>query len=209
MVQQEKQKEKGSKTFSFQPTTPDTEDPELERMVSRARLTTTALFYDRDKNEGLTEIGPTTQPAVKEGSKTQMKGQTKTESNKRKSAIVTGIPQWSKKSLRQHARKVKENLTLLQQGKEKEADVFIRNNTKQRDGRSIVGGMLQEHLQKIANITLQQTPSKAMELLEAEPQNSEKEKTQDHMKEEPTMSQIEEIRGKRCQAMPEVDVQTV
>ena len=133
------------------------------------------------------------QPAVKEGSKTETKGQTKTESNKRKSAIVTGIPQWSKKSLRQHVRKVKENLTLLKQEKEEEAEVFVRNNTRQRDGKRMVAGMLQEHLQKIANATLEQTPSQAMELLEAEPQNSEKESTQDHMKEEPTMSQIEEI----------------
>ena len=126
-------------------------------------------------------------PAIKNGSKTQTKRQAKTES------IVAGIPQWSKKSLRQHARKVKENLTLLQQGKEEEAEVFVRNNTRQRDRKSMVAGMLQEHLQKIANVTLERTPSQATELLEAEPQNSEKEKTQDLMKEEPTMSQIEEI----------------
>ena len=175
-------------------------------MVNRARLTTTAQFYDKDKNNGLTEIGPTTQPAAKEGSKTQKEGQTKTESNKRKSAIVTGIPQWSKKSLRQHARKVKENLTLLQQGQEEEAEVFIGNNTRQRDGRSMVAGMLQEHLQKIANVTLQQTPSQAMELLEAESQSSETKETQEPAREEPTINQTEEIRGKRYQAMPEVDV---
>ena len=64
-----------------------------------------------------------------------------------------------------------QNLTLLQQGKEEEAEVFIGNNTRQRDGKSMVAGMLQEHLQKIANVTLEQTPSQATELLEAEPQN--------------------------------------
>ena len=119
-------------------------------MVSQARLTTRAQFYDRDKNDGLTEIGPTTQPAAKEGSKTQKEGQSKTESNKRKSTIVTGILQWSKKSLRQHVRKIKENLTLLQQGKEDEAEVFVGNNAKHREGTNMVAGMLQEHLQKIA-----------------------------------------------------------
>ena len=63
-------------------------------------------------------------------------------------------PPWSKKSLTQHARKVKETLMLLQQGKDKEAEVFIGNNTKQRNGKGMVAGMLQEHLQKIVNITL-------------------------------------------------------
>ena len=98
---------------------------------------------------------------------------------------------------------------MLQQGKEEEAEVFVGNNTRQRDGKSMVAGMLQEHLQKIANVTLEQTPSQATELLEAEPQNSEKENTQDLMNEEPNISQIEEIRGKRYQAMPEVDVQII
>ena len=64
-----------------------------------------AQFYDRDKNEGLTEIGPTMLPAIKNGLKTQRKGQARTES------IVADIPWWSKKSLRRHARKVKKNLT--------------------------------------------------------------------------------------------------
>ena len=98
---------------------------------------------------------------------------------------------------------------MLQQGKEEEAEEFVGNNTRQRDRKSMVAGMLQEHLQKIANITLERTPSQATELLEAEPQNSEKEKTQDHMKEELTVSQIEEIRGKRYQTMPEVEVRMV
>ena len=73
----------------------------------------------------------------------------------------------------------------------------------------MVAGMLQEHLQKMANVTLERTPSQATELLEVEPQNSEKEKTPALTEEEPTMSQIEEIRGKRYQAMPEMDVRIV
>ena len=79
--------------MSFQSTT-DTEDLELERMVSQARLMTTAQFYGRDKNKGLTELGPTVLPAIKDGPKTLRKGQARTES------IVADIPQWSKKSLR-------------------------------------------------------------------------------------------------------------
>ena len=98
---------------------------------------------------------------------------------------------------------------MLQQGKEEEAEVFVGNNTRQRDGKSMVAGMLQEHLQKMVNVTLERSPSQATELLEVEPQNSEKEKTPALMKEEPTMSQIEEIRGKHYQAMPEMDVRVV
>ena len=64
------------------------------------------------------------------------------------------IPPWSKKSLTQHVRKVKETLTLLQQGKDEEAEVFVGNNTKQRNGKDMVTGMLQEHLQKISNVML-------------------------------------------------------
>ena len=51
--------------------------------------------------------------------------------------------------------------------------------------------MLQEHLQKIANITLERTPSQAMELMEAESGNAEKRIDQDHTREEPTLNQIE------------------
>ena len=98
---------------------------------------------------------------------------------------------------------------MLQQGKEEEAEVLVGNNTRQRDGKSMVAGMLQEHLQKIANVTLERTPSQATELLEVEPQNSEKEKMPALMKEAPTMSQIEEIRGRCYQAMPEMDVRVV
>ena len=73
----------------------------------------------------------------------------------------------------------------------------------------MVAGMLQEHLQKIANITLERTPSQAMELLEAEPVNTEKKKDQDHTREEPTTNQIEDDQRKRYREMPEVDVRMV
>ena len=119
------------------------------------------------------------------------------------------IPLWSKKSLTQHARKVKETLTLLQQGKDEEAEVFVGNNTKQRNGKGMVARMLQEHLQKIVNIMLRQTPSQATELLEAESQSLETKEAQEPVTEEPTINHTEEIRGKRYQAMPEVDIRTV
>ena len=96
----------------------------------------------------LTKIGPTTPLAAKQkGSKSQKKEQTETEpakgpQPKKIHTTASSIPQWSKKSLKQHVRKVKENLTLLQQGKEEEAEVFVGYNTRQRDGLK----MLQEHL---------------------------------------------------------------
>ena len=132
-----------------------------------------------------TEIGPTCLPAVKARSKTRKRGQPKTE------PIVEEIPPWSKKSLTQHARKVKETLTLLQQGKDEEAEVFVGNNTKQRNGKGMVAGMLQEHLQKIVNVRLQQTPSQATELLDAESQSSETKETQEPVTEEPTINHTE------------------
>ena len=57
--------------------------------------------------------------------------------------------------------------------------------------------MLQEHLEKIANITLERTPSQATELLEAEPVNSEKKTDQDNTREEQTTNQIEDNQRKR------------
>ena len=84
--------------------------------------------------------------------------------------IMEEIPPWSKNSLTQHAGKVKETLTLLQQGKE-EAEIFIGNNTKERNGKEMVAGMLHEHLQKISNVSLRWTPSQATELLDTGEQN--------------------------------------
>ena len=78
-----------------------------------------AQFYVKDKNDGLSEIGPTKQPAAKrKGSRSQKERQAETEPAKEqltKKTRTTGpsIPPWSKKSLKQHVRKVMENLTLL------------------------------------------------------------------------------------------------
>ena len=135
LVQQENQRRKRVKEMSSQLTLSDPEDLELERMVDWARLTTTAQFYVKNKNNGLKEIGPTTPLVAKQkGWKSQKKEQLEIEQAKgpppkKICTTVSSIPQWSKKSLKQHVRKVKENLTLLQQGKEEEAEVFVRNNT--------------------------------------------------------------------------------
>ena len=84
--------------------------------------------------------------------------------------IMEEIQPWSKNLLTRHAGKVKETLTLLQQGKE-EVKIFVGNNTKERNGKEMVAGMLQEHLQKIVKVSLKWTPSQATELLDTEPQN--------------------------------------
>ena len=70
----------------------------------------------------------------------------------------------------------------------------------------MVAGMLQEHLQKIVNVSLKQTPSQATELLDTEPQNLQTKEQQESTEEEPTINHTEEIKGKRYQAMPKVDV---
>ena len=135
-----------------------------------------------------------------------MKPKTKKESPKIE-PIVGDIPPWSKRSLKQYAGKVKETLTLLQQRKE-EAKIFS-NNTKERNGKDIVSRMLQEHLQKIANVSLKRTPSQATELLDTEPQDLQTKEHQDSVEKEPTMNHTEEIKGWRYQAVPEVDVRTI
>ena len=73
----------------------------------------------------------------------------------------------------------------------------------------MVTRMLQEHLQKIVNVSLKRTPSQATELLDTEPQNLQTKEQQESTEEEPTINHTEEIKGKRYQAMPKVDVRTV
>ena len=99
-------------------------------------------------------------------------------------------------------------LTLLQQGKDK-AEIFVRNNTREKNGKNLVTGMLQEHLQKIGNVTLRQTPSQAMELLDTEPKNLQTKEQQEETEKGSTMNHTEEVKGKRYQLMPEVDVRTI
>ena len=120
--------------------------------------------------------------------------------------MVSNIPQLSKKSLKQHVKKIEENLTLIKQGREEEVEVFVGNNTRQRDGLNMVSGMLQEHLQKIANITLERTPSQATELLGTKLVNPERNADQEDTGEEPAANQIEDDQRKRYLEMPEVHV---
>ena len=61
-------------------------------------------------------------------------------------------------------KKIEENLEPLQQGKEEEGEVFVGNNTRQ-SSLNMVSRMLEEHLKKVANITLERKPSQATELL--------------------------------------------
>ena len=73
----------------------------------------------------------------------------------KKTLIVwSNIPHWSRESLDQHVKKVEENLQLIQQGKEKDAEVFVRNNMHQRDGLNMVSEILEGQLQKVTNIAL-------------------------------------------------------
>ena len=76
--------------------------------------------------------------------------------------------------MERHAKKVEENLALIQQGKEEDAEVFVRNNTRQRDGLNMVSKMLEGHLQKVVNIALKRVPSQATELLGTELVNTGK-----------------------------------
>ena len=73
----------------------------------------------------------------------------------------------------------------------------------------MVARMLQEHLQKIVNVSLKWTPSQATELLDTEPQSLQTKEQQESTEEEPTIKHMEEIKGKHYQAMPKVDVRTV
>ena len=69
--------------------------------------------------------------------------------------------------------------------------------------------MLQEHLQKIGNIPLRQTPSQATELLDTEPQKLQTKEQQEETKKGSTMNHAEEVKGKCYQPMPEVYVRTI
>ena len=64
--------------MTFQPMLSESEDREVERMVSRVRIMTTAQFYDRDKKEGLTEIRAVKEPPAK-----------------KMHITLSNIPQWS------------------------------------------------------------------------------------------------------------------
>ena len=59
----------------------------------------------------------------------------------------------------QYGKKGGRNLELIKQGKGKDAEVFVGNNRCQRNGINMVSCMLEEHLKKVANITLKPVPS--------------------------------------------------
>merc|ERR1711873_316572 len=73
VIQQEKLKGKETEETSGQTSRQEEEDTELERQVNRAKLTTTAQFYDKDEKAGLTEIGPTGPPTMKGRPKNKQK----------------------------------------------------------------------------------------------------------------------------------------
>ena len=138
-------------------------------MIDWARIKAAAQFYNKNWKEGLTEI------------------ETAAEHLAKKTCIISSdIPQWSKKSLEQHVKKVEENLELLQWGKEEDAEVFIGNSTSQRDSLNMVSRMLKEHLKKVANITLERVPSQAKELLGMAVVNMKETANKDNTEMEPT-----------------------
>ena len=63
---------------------------------------------------------------------------------------------------------MEENLDLLQQGKENEVEVFVGNNTPQRNGLHMVSKMLKEQVKKEVDVTLKRRLSHATELLGTE-----------------------------------------
>ena len=170
----------------------------MERLVDQARLTTAAQFYDRNEKAGLIEINPAGGNELKR-SKTARSGTRPKPEN---------ISPWSKESVERHAEKIRETLTLLQQGRD-DAEIFVGNNTRERNGKELISTMLQEHLQKLNKISLKRTPSQATGLLDSGSQNSETKEQQEETEGGQTMNHTEEIRGKRYQAMPEVNVRAV
>ena len=170
----------------------------MERLVDRARLATAAQFYDKNEKAGLIEIKPIGESKIRTPKATKAGIRPKPEN----------IPPWSQDLIEKHAGKVKETLTLIRQGKD-EAEIFVGNNTKERNGKELITGMLQEHLQKLNKVSLKRTSSQATELLDSKPQKTAVEEVQRSAKEGQTMNHTEEIQGRRYQAMPDVDVRTV
>ena len=91
---------------------------------------------------------------------------------------------------------MEEKLDLLQQGKENEAEVFVGNNTHQRNSLNMVSKMLEEHLKKVANITLERRLSQATELLGTEVVTEKEAAGAASPDEEPSHNQMEQKLGK-------------
>ena len=86
-------------------------------------------------------------------------------------------------------------MDLLQQGKDNEAEVFMGNNTRQRNGLDMVSKMLKEHLKKVANVTLERRPSQATELLGTEVVTEKEVASAASPGKEPSLNQVEPKSG--------------
>ena len=109
-------------------------------MVDRTKLVTAAQYYAKDGNEGLVEIG----------------GERDKAPRARKAGPepkLGSIPPWSKQSMETNADEVKKTPELIQQGKE-EAEMFVGNNTRERNGKARIETMLQEYLQKLDKVIM-------------------------------------------------------
>ena len=67
---------------------------------------------------------------------------------------------------------------------------------RQRNGANMVSEMLESHLQKIANITLERTSSQATELLGTKLKKTDETPDKGDAKEEPAVNQMETEQGK-------------
>ena len=74
--------------------------------------------------------------------------------------------------------------------------MFIGNNTRQGSSLNIVSRMLEEHLKKVANITLERRPSQATELLGTEVVTGKEAAGMDSLDGEPSHNQMENEQGK-------------
>ena len=87
--------------------------------------------------------------------------------------------------------------------------MFIRNSTRQRDGLNMVSRVLEEHLKKVANITLERVPSQAKELLGMAVVNTKETANKDNTEMEPTNNQMENKQEKQYQEMLTIPVRLV
>ena len=140
----------------FQLALPSSEDQDRELRENQASITVAAKLYNQNEKKGLTEIKTEAKPPAKKTLGTW-----------------SDIPHWSKKALDQHGKKKGRNLERIQQEEEKDADVFIRYNTWQRNDLNVARHMVEKHLRRAVDINPERVPSPAIELLETELVNTE------------------------------------
>ena len=102
-----------------------------------------------------------------------------------------------------NAGEVKKTLTLIQQENE-EAEMFVGNNTRERNGKERIETMLWEHLQKLDKEVSERMPSQATALLDTEPKKKDQEAPEAN-KVGQSINHTEEIDGRQYQEMPEMD----